>query len=63
MSLSDRIRINAGRKFAHSLFARFLIIGVLIFALAVINVNKQSSNHTKINPNIQKIEHSYVAKL
>ena len=63
MSLSDRIRINAGRKFAHSLFARFLIIGILIFTLAMINVNKQSPNHSKIEPNIQKIEYSYVAKL
>lgn len=64
MSLSDRIRINAGRKFMHSLLARFLFIGVMLGILFVCNINKQSSNHSKLDGtiNTQKIETTYVAK-
>lgn len=64
MSLSDRIRINAGRNFIHSLLARFLFIGVILGILLICNISKQSSNHTKLDStiNTQKIETTYVAK-
>lgn len=53
MPLSERLRINSGRSFTHSLFARAIVALVLLFGLIFLNAMKKSNNQPEIYGQIE----------
>ena len=48
MPLSERLRINSGRSFTQSLFARAIVAIVLLFMLVFANALKKRDKHPEI---------------
>lgn len=55
MPLCERLRINAGRSFAHSLIARVFVVLALFAIIAGLNLSKNYSMKQAQTENVTKI--------
>lgn len=55
MPLSERLRINAGRSFAHSLIVRVFVVLVLFAIIAGLNLSKNYSMKHAQTENVTKV--------